>query len=152
MADVCPTCGSPKRGEYRKPCYPKGHDTWHGQAVDQLSLDEALAAMDEDLLEPPPPVGQWDTIQARFEQFHRLNPDVYAKLVELARTYQRAGYPRVGIGHLTEILRWQRRMDTYDPASEFKLSNDYRSRYARHIMANEPDLDGFITTRELRSA
>lgn len=107
---------------------------------------------------PPPPepdeeevVKFWDTIQKRFEQFHTLNPWVYTSLVGLACDYQDRGYPRIGIGHLTEILRWQRRGNTYDPASDFKLSNDYRSRYARLIMAQEPRLDGFITTRALRT-
>jgi len=102
----------------------------------------------EPLTPEPPTEG---TIQARFEAFHALNPWVYRAFVELARDYQGRGYPRIGIGHLTEILRWQRRMKTYDPASDFKLSNDYRSRYARLIMAQEHDLEGFITTRMLRS-
>lgn len=98
-----------------------------------------------------PPVGPWDTIQAKFEQFHRHNPDVYRFFVTEAREYKRRGYPVIGIGHLTEILRWKRRMTTYDPVSEFKMSNSYRSRYSRLIMQQEPDLDGFITTRELKS-
>ena len=91
------------------------------------------------------------TIQDRFEQFHRLNPWVYESLVELVRDYQRRGYPAIGIGHLVEILRWLRRGKTYDPTADFKLSNDYRSRYSSLIMAQEPDLDGFITTRSLRT-
>ena len=91
------------------------------------------------------------TIQERFEQFHRLNPWVYDSLVELVRDYRRRGYPAIGIGHLVEILRWLRRGKTYDPTADFKLSNDYRSRYSRLIMAQEPDLDGFITTRSLRT-
>jgi len=91
------------------------------------------------------------TIQERFEQFHRLNPWVYDSLVELVRDYRRRGYPAIGIGHLVEILRWLRRGKTYDPAADFKLSNDYRSRYSRLIMEREPDLDGFITTRSLRT-
>lgn len=91
------------------------------------------------------------TIQERFEQFHRLNPWVYESLVELVRDYQRRGYPAIGIGHLVEILRWLRRGKTYDPTADFKLSNDYRSRYSRLIMEREPDLDGFITTRSLRT-
>ena len=91
------------------------------------------------------------TIQERFQQFHRLNPWVYESLVELVRDYRRRGYPAIGIGHLVEILRWLRRGKTYDPAADFKLSNDYRSRYSRLIMEREPDLDGFITTRSLRT-
>lgn len=113
--------------------------------------DDFPPRRDDPLDGTPPTAGPHDTIQKRFEQFHVLNPDVYRGYVKLAREYRGRGYPTIGIGHLTEVLRWQRRMDTYDPASEFKISNDYRSRYARFIMANEPDLEGFITTRALRT-
>jgi hypothetical protein len=34
---------------------------------------------------------------------------------------------------------------------DFKLNNNYHSRYARLIMEREPGLDGFFETRGLRS-
>ncbi len=42
-------------------------------------------------------------------------------------------------------------MQTDDPTSEFRLNNDYRALYARQLMDNEPELDGFFETRTLRS-
>jgi hypothetical protein len=99
----------------------------------------------------PPTAGPSDSIQKKFEQYHTLNPDVYVAFCKLARDYQGRGYPSIGIGHLTEILRFERRLDTYDPVSEFKISNSYRSRYSRFIMSQEADLDGFFTTRDLRT-
>jgi hypothetical protein len=39
-----------------------------------------------------------------------------------------------------------------DSKEEFRLSNSYRSRYARLIMEQEADLQDFFTTRELRTA
>lgn len=92
------------------------------------------------------------TLQDQFEDFHDLNPWVYSDLVILTRDLVNRGHRRVGIGMLFEVLRWQRMMSTQDNASGFKLNNNYRSRYARLIMDNEPDLRDVFETRELRTA
>lgn len=91
------------------------------------------------------------SIQVKFEEFHRLNPWVYEHLVRLARQLVQRGHDKVGIKMLWEVLRWQT-MFTHDPNSEFKLSNNYHSRYARLIMDQEVDLVGVFETRGLRSA
>jgi hypothetical protein len=89
-------------------------------------------------------------IQERFEQFDRLNPHIYDILVELARKL-RARRPsrRVGIGMLFEVLRWNYLVQT--TGDDFKLNNNYRSRYARLIEEREPDLRGAFELRELHS-
>lgn len=92
------------------------------------------------------------SIEADFRQFHALNPKVYHSLVKLARDLHERGRRRIGIGMLFEVLRWQHAMSTVDPGSEFKLNNNYRSRYARLIMDQEPDLDEIFETRELTAA
>ena len=38
-------------------------------------------------------------------------------------------------------------MGTNDPASEFKLNNNYRSFYSRLLMEQEPELAGYFETR-----
>lgn len=92
------------------------------------------------------------TYQERFEDFHRHNPWVYHALVALARGLQQRGHRRVGIKMLFEVLRWQYAMSTVDPSSEFKLNNNYHSRYARLILAQEPDLADIFELRELKAA
>lgn len=52
---------------------------------------------------------------------------------------------------LTEILRWSYQIQTDDPTSDFKINNNLRSRFARKIMAENPDLDGIFETRELKA-
>jgi hypothetical protein len=89
------------------------------------------------------------TIQERFTRFHELNPVVYRNLVALARQLVGRGHQKLGIGMLFEILRWKYLMETTDPNSEYRLSNDYRSRYARLIMEREKDLCGCFNTRNL---
>lgn len=91
------------------------------------------------------------SIAEAFMEFHRANPWVYDALVELARDLVRRGRRRIGIGMLFEVLRWHYQRATDDPSSDFRLNNNYRSRYARLIMATEPDLSRAFHTRRLRS-
>jgi hypothetical protein len=91
-----------------------------------------------------------DPIEAQFIAFHHANPEVYDTLLVLAERWQRAGHLKVGIGMLFEIVRWERglHLDEYD-GEQFRLNNNYRSRYARLLMANNPHLAGFFETRAL---
>ena len=91
------------------------------------------------------------SIAEQFAAFHESNPWVYDALVELARDLLNRGRERVGIGMLFEVLRWHYQRNTTDPGSDFKLNNNYRSRYARLIMAAEPDLRRVFETRRLRA-
>lgn len=98
-----------------------------------------------------PPVVKGQTIQERFLSFHALNPWVYDDLVTLAREakYDK-GYQRGSIDALSQVLRWQRHRPT--TGEKWKLYDHYRSRYARLIMEQEPDLEGFFELRELTTA
>lgn len=87
--------------------------------------------------------------EAAFRAFHEANPHVYRALVELARTAKAQGAAEIGIGMLWEVLRWRLFFETTD--RNFKLNNNHRSRYARLIMAQEPDLAGIFEVRELTS-
>lgn len=86
-----------------------------------------------------------------FWRFHERNPRVYALLVAFARRAKAAGAARVGVRMLWERMRWEVQVETADPAGdEWKLNDHYTSRYARLLMAREPDLRGLFETRELR--
>ena len=89
--------------------------------------------------------------ERRFREFHRDNPHVYEELVKLARQAKDAGKKKVGIKMLFEVVRWYAFIDTTDKYSDFKLNNNYHSRYARLIMAKEEDLVDIFDTRMLRS-
>jgi hypothetical protein len=52
---------------------------------------------------------------------------------------------------LFEVMRWNWFMTTTDPDSDFKLNNNYRSRYARKLMDEYPELDGIFEVRELKA-
>lgn len=105
------------------------------------------------LIISPTPEQVWGegTIQDQFEAFDRLNPWVYDILVRMTRDLVRRGRTKIGIGMLFEVLRWQYAMTTVDSNSEFKLNNNYRSRYARKIMTEYEDLWGIYEIRALHS-
>jgi hypothetical protein len=90
-----------------------------------------------------------DSIGMAFRVFHLANPHVYRRLVEMAREAKRNGHDKLGIGMLFEVVRWETEFQT--TGIDFKLNNNFRSRYARLIMATEPDLATIFHTRELSS-
>jgi hypothetical protein len=92
------------------------------------------------------------TIDAKFAEFHRANPHVYATLVRLAREAKGAGKTKIGVKALWERMRWDLWLSTVDTIDEPKLNNDFTSRFARLIEEREPDLRGLFETRRLRAA
>jgi hypothetical protein len=120
---------------------------------DQMTLDEAAPSQYDRLIAIGDHVLGLDaeTIQSKFETFHAANPWVYDALVKMARRAKWRGRERLGIGMLAEVLRWDYMLATDDPSSDFKLNNNYRSRYARKIMEEHPELDGMFETRELHT-
>lgn len=91
------------------------------------------------------------SIATRFCDFHEANPGVYTELVDMARQLHARGYQRIGIELIWSAFRWNRMMRTTADEYGFKLNDHFRSRYARLIMANEPDLRDFFVIRTLRT-
>ena len=91
------------------------------------------------------------TIDARFREFHYTNPQVYDELVRMSRQLHARGYTKVGIELLWSAYRWNRMLHTTPDDTGYKLNDHYRSRYARLIMAREPDLADFFHIRSLRT-
>ena len=89
------------------------------------------------------------SIEDRFEAFDFANPHVYRMLRDMALELKRVGVKKWGIAGLFEVLRRDYALKTR--GGKFKLNNDFRSHYARALMARERELDGFFETRKLRS-
>jgi len=85
------------------------------------------------------------SIEYKFLDFHNKNPHIYDRLREMAFTLKGHGRKKYGIASLFEVLRWQHATST--TSSDFKLNNNYRAYYARLLMENEPELDGFFHVR-----
>lgn len=109
---------------------------------------EQLVLDIEPLVIPERVVGQ--TIQEKFESFHDLNPWVYRALVRLTADWVARGRTRIGMKMLTEVLRWEYGRQTV--GDEFKINNNFTSRYVRLLVAEHPEFADAFHTRELRAA
>lgn len=92
-----------------------------------------------------------DPLDVDFATHHAQHPEIYDELLRLARRWKAAGHTRCSINMLFEIVRYESGLAHSDgdgPA----LNNSLRSRYARLLMWNEPDLVGLFETRSLRSS
>jgi len=99
------------------------------------------------IVHPEPEQDQ--TIQERFEAFHKANPHVYEIVVGMARQLYHKGRKRISISMIFEVLRYEYLIRTEGDA--FRLNNDFRSRYVRMLREREPALGALFETRELRS-
>lgn len=98
------------------------------------------------LFSRPAPVD--NSIESQFRAFHKANPRVFAVLKRLSLAAVARGRRRLGIGALWEAMRWELSVQT--DADDFKLNNNFRSRYARKLMDEVPELAGVFELRELR--
>lgn len=99
-------------------------------------------------LEPILPAGNSPALR-RFSTFHRNNPHVYRHLRDYARSLMRRGYKRWSIAGLFEVLRYGLAIET-NTDDKFRLCNNYKPLYARMLMLNEEDLDGFFILKPLK--
>jgi hypothetical protein len=70
---------------------------------------------------------------------------VTKELVRFALEAKNGGFGKYGIRPIIERARWHSRIET--KGDDFKINNDYCSRYARLMMENEQHLRGFFETR-----
>ena len=97
----------------------------------------------------PSQMDESKTIQARFEKFHRKNPHVFYLYKKFALELRATGRAKCGISLITERIRWE--VFTTTEGEEFKICNDFRSRYARKLMREVPELSGFFSVKQLRT-
>lgn len=86
--------------------------------------------------------------EAAFRRFHEENPHVYERLKRLAFKLKVRGVDRWGMKALYEILRYEEAVATNSPAALYRLNNNFTALYARMLMEQEPDLEGFFELRQ----
>ena len=69
------------------------------------------------------------SINRKFMEYHRQNPNVYLKFKEIAYEMHIMGETKLGAKHITEIMRWRYKI---------KVSNLFTSRYARMFTQQFP--------------
>jgi hypothetical protein len=83
--------------------------------------------------------------EEKFLEFHKKNPRVYSQLVKLANQAHSRGKRKISIELIVNVVRWYSVLQT--KGDDFKINNNYKSFYARKIMAEHPHLAGMFNTR-----
>lgn len=94
-----------------------------------------------------------DTIESRFQAFHAAHPGVYKKLREFSFELIAAGWDHFGISVVWERVRYESMLGHRpDEQQPWRLNDNFRSRYARLLIDQEPALAEVFRVRQLRSA
>jgi hypothetical protein len=101
------------------------------------------AAQEAELLAP-------QTIEGRFVATHREHPEIFEALREIALQLVREGWGHFGISTCWEVLRYRSMIGTSE--GRFKLDDNLKSRYARLLADQVPELAEVFELRRLRSA
>lgn len=87
-------------------------------------------------------------IDAAFWKFHRENPKVYQKIVEMTNIAKLNGRKRIGMKMLFEVIRWEHLVHTR--SDDFALNNNYTSRYVRMLASDYPELADMFEIRRIK--
>jgi len=90
-------------------------------------------------------------LEAEFQEWS-LTEDGIAVIREASRRallLVARGFRHYSIDAILHSIRFDRSIAA-GPDHGFKINNDRSAHLARHLMLNDPELDGFFETRELR--
>jgi hypothetical protein len=85
------------------------------------------------------------TIEERFTEWARENPEVVEIYLKYAREARNSGRRRYGIAAITERVRWHMNIQTV--GDDFKINNNHRAPMARLLAKLDPSLAELFETR-----
>lgn len=91
------------------------------------------------------------TIQYAFEKFDDENPHIYDMIVRFTQDIQHSGRRKTSISLIIERIRWEVYTSTTTQDVDFKISNDFRSRYVRKLVEDHPEFREMFVMKELRT-
>ena len=91
------------------------------------------------------------TLQERFEAFHAAHPEIYDEFKRLAERLYHQGRPHYGAKAIFEYIRLNRALDGRAGDEEYKINNNYTSRYVRVLIEEDHRFGAFFELRQLRS-
>lgn len=84
----------------------------------------------------------------RFVAFNEANPEVYKLFEKFALDAKSSGRKRFSHWMIANRIRWYTQVET--TGKSFKLSNDYIACYARLLVYNLPQFEGFFLLKEMK--
>lgn len=88
-------------------------------------------------------------IDAAFREFDAQHPEVFDLFADYARRAKQAGHDHYSADAILHRIRWFHHIDRGN--REFKLNNNFTSRYARKLIEHDPEFAGFFELRVLKS-
>jgi hypothetical protein len=86
------------------------------------------------------------TLQEKFHEFDRENPELFKGMLSTARGLKAEGRKVFGMSLILERIRWEG-SDT-NRTDRFKINNDHRAFYPRKLQMVDPSLCGLFAMRE----
>lgn len=86
---------------------------------------------------------------ARFFAYHAKNPDLYRLFVQYAQEAKDRGRGRFSSWMIGNRVRWYTSVETTGPL--YKVTNDYFALYARLLIFERPEFQGFFELRAMKA-
>ena len=83
-----------------------------------------------------------------FKSYDEKNPEIWAAFIKFAKQAKARGFKNYSANGIFEIIRWH---TAVDGGETFKISNNYRPDYARKMMKEFPEFEGFFRVKELKA-
>jgi len=82
-----------------------------------------------------------------FERYDQENPNVFRLFLQYSEMAFNRGFKKFSAKAIFERLHWHYQFETKD-MTNFKLNNNYTAHYARKLMREYPEFEGFFELRE----
>jgi len=87
-------------------------------------------------------------LKEKFKEYDEENPKVYNLFVRFAKEVKSTGRRVYSAKAIFERIRWFVEVET--TGDIFKVNNNYPAHYARKMMDEYPDFEGFFRVRRLQ--
>ena len=85
-----------------------------------------------------------------FEEFRKENPWVEEELYEMMKELRARGFAHYGIMTMWGTLRFRKDKPNVKGVSEWSMNNNFTPLYARLLMEEHPEFEGFFAVRQLK--
>lgn len=84
-----------------------------------------------------------------FERYDVANPIIWEMFVQYSKLAKEKGFKNYSANGIFEIIRWNTSAHGDDM---FKINNIYRADFARKMMMEYPEFNGFFRVREVKAS
>lgn len=83
-----------------------------------------------------------------FKDYHKENPQIWEAFKKYSFEAKKRGFKNYSAYSIFELVRWYTETRA---KGKYKLNNNFRPDYARKMMAEFTDFEGFFRVRELKA-